>query len=102
VGLEPTGYPRTEWKSRAAFAEVAEAVGRPTNEIMAATPVEDGWLVMYSEGVKDSSTIHRALLERDAEGVLHITKHATCGTVAEFIARANEEIGARLKDEIGF
>ena len=54
---------------------------------MAATAVEGGALVLYSNGTQPGSMVHRALLERDANGVLRKTRHAYVCTVAEFMER---------------
>jgi hypothetical protein len=36
------------WKDRHAFAEIAEALEIETDEVMAAHPIEDGFLVLYT------------------------------------------------------
>jgi hypothetical protein len=87
---------RFEWKHRADFAEIAEAVGCNTDDVMAATgytpdaePI-GGVLVLYTidtHGPPDQAIVHRALLERNEDGVLHIVKHAPIATLADFMAR---------------
>jgi hypothetical protein len=79
-----------EWHGRADFAEVAEALAIDTDAVMAMTVVgdDDGRLVLYTpEHAPDprDSLVHRALLERDARGVLHVVKHATAGTFRDYL-----------------
>jgi hypothetical protein len=79
-----------EWHGRADFAEVAEALGVDTDCVMAATVVGDneGWLVLYTPEHADDprdSIVHRALLERGADGVLRMVKHATAGRTGDYL-----------------
>jgi hypothetical protein len=78
-----------EWKRRTAFAELAEALDVRSDEIMAASPIEDGrgYLVLYTTGTDDLATavVHRTLLARDADGILRQVRHATAGTLADFM-----------------
>jgi len=99
--------PRAEWRPRAAFAEVAEALGIFTDEVMACTAVEQdkGCLVLYSTGDVSLKTgdaiVHRALLERGADGVLRMVKHQRMGSLRDFMERAEAEIAAGLEERLG-
>lgn len=96
---------RAEWHGRSDFAEVAEALGIFTDEVMAMTKVgqDEGYLVLYSTGTADEATavVHRALLERGADRVLRMTKHHRMGSLSEFMERADEELGPYLEERLG-
>lgn len=89
----------SEWKSRTAFAEIAEALEIDTDQVMAALPLDggQGWLVLYTP----DDWVHRALLGRDPDNVLRRWKHARVCPLDDFMEQANEEIGRRLEEELG-
>jgi len=96
--------PRAEWVNAHRFAEIAEALGVATTCIMAATGVEDGALVLYSTGVDEPLEEHevcRALLERDGDGILRVTRHHRIGTLGKWMAWMDEEIGPILQRKLG-
>jgi hypothetical protein len=78
-----------EWRRRTAFAEVADALGIPTDQVMAAMPAQGGqpWTVLYTPERSDSpdAEVFAAHLDRDAGGVLVAYKRARAGTVADFL-----------------
>ena len=81
---------KAEWHGRSDFAEVAEALGIDTDGVMAMTVVGDdeGWLVLYTPEHADDprdSLVHKALLERGADGVLRMVKHGTAGTFRDYL-----------------
>jgi hypothetical protein len=84
---------------------VAEALGCTTTDIMAATGVEGGGaLVLYSTGTEDVATgmVHRALLERDPDGIMRVVKHhRDWMSLADFMARMDEELEAHLTRTLG-
>jgi hypothetical protein len=89
-----------EWKRRNDFAEVAEALSVSTDAIMASVMIgnDEGWLALYTpEHAADpfDSIVHRALLARDADGVLRMAKHATVGRAGDLLP---EDL---LPDEFG-
>jgi hypothetical protein len=100
---------RAEWKPRAVFHEVAEALGIETTDIMAATGVGDrGALVLYSTHTEDIDTereerveVHRALLERGADGVFRVVRRHRMGTLREFLNRVEAGLGPQLHEETG-
>ena len=66
-----TPKPKTEWHGRSAFAEYAEAIGVPTDHIMAASRIGSETVVMYSQDVTtDPPAIFGVKLARSPDGVL--------------------------------
>jgi hypothetical protein len=61
---------RAKWAGRTEFAEVAEAVGVPTNCIMAATETDGRVTVLFSRP-EDESVVYGQGFRRDGDGVLH-------------------------------
>jgi len=62
---------RAEWRGRADFHEVAEAVGVPTNAIVAAGAFGKDVLVLYGKTASaDWPPVFRVLLRRDEGGIL--------------------------------
>lgn len=80
---------RAEWTGRAQFAELAEALQVSTEDVMAATAIEGGrgWLILWTTDTHllQEATVHRALLERDQDGVLQVVKKATIGPASGFL-----------------
>jgi hypothetical protein len=58
-----------EWWRRAQFAEVAETLGVDTKDVVGMVPDN---LVIYTSG-EDASMLWSAELERDEDGILHVT-----------------------------
>jgi hypothetical protein len=82
---------RIEWKSRLTFAEIAEALEIDSDEVMAATPIEDGFLVLYTTNTHaPEAVVHDALLGRDDSGILRRVKHRTLCPLSEFMARLED------------
>jgi hypothetical protein len=66
---------RAEWKSRDQFAELAEAVGLPTDHIISAVnpPGTPGgtFVVLYSRDIVTKDTpVYSVVLVRDEQGIL--------------------------------
>lgn len=63
--------PKTQWAGRSEFAEYAEAIGVPTDHIMAASEIGGDTVVMYSKDVTtDPPVIFGVKLARSPDGVL--------------------------------
>ena len=84
---------RSEWAPRTAFAEVAEALGVATDEVMAAVRRGDRVFVLYSTDTSDldSALVHEAILEPDADGVLRRTVYRTQGSLRGWLRAAGLE-----------
>lgn len=62
---------RVEWKGRAEFAEVAEALQTTTELVMAVRRNKRGeFLVLYTPDYPDDNTVWTARLSRDADDLL--------------------------------
>lgn len=69
---------RVEWKGKTAFAEVAEALGVETRDIMAAMVRGTGYFATWTTGTSDdlddpSMRIWSAFVERGEDGVLFVS-----------------------------
>lgn len=62
---------KAEWKGRTFFAEVAEALGCETDQVLAAWRRDDHGVVcaLYSVDREADPTIYERDLDRDADGV---------------------------------
>lgn len=62
---------RIEWKKALAFAEMAEAIGIATRQILAANfEGDDKLVVIYSHPTEDSRDIYAIALTRGQDGIL--------------------------------
>lgn len=88
--------PRVKWTGRTDFAEAAEALKIPTDQVMAVTLRDDGRLtVMWSDGVDDDAPICASVLARDRQGVPVVVANRMLGqTVGQLFA----ELRSRLED----
>lgn len=59
-----------EWKSGPAFAEVAEALGINTNQVLLATVDHGIMIVLYTPDVDGRPPLWRAEMQRDADGLI--------------------------------
>lgn len=94
-----TDEPLAEWHDRAAFAEIAEALGVSTRYILAVHGGEG--VVLWTPSETDDGDIWGGIMQRDADGILHVINRRFFTSVAEFQARADEEIRKRLEEELG-
>ncbi len=76
---------RTEWTDRTAFAEIAEALGVPTDMIMAVH--SDGVVLWTDNADDDDEPIWFARVGRDADGVMVVGPRQSTGTIGEFKSR---------------
>lgn len=63
---------KTEWRKAPDFAEIAEALGVTTKQIMALTPTPRGAFVLYTPE-PDSEIVWSVGLRRDNDGILQKT-----------------------------
>lgn len=90
---------RQRWADRTEFAEVAEALGVPTNQIMASMEYEGLVSTMFTKtGDCDESTpIYGACLVRGADAVLHVAAepevHGTWGDILAIMETTSERGG---------
>jgi hypothetical protein len=92
---------RVEWGRGPDFAEVAEALRIPTDQIvgMLATEGSGDVTAMYSTGSGDAPPVYAARLRRDADGVLvPVGEHLH---VPGFWEDAHKAIGDKLRDKFG-
>lgn len=69
---------RVEWQSRTAFAEVAEAIGVETGDVMAAMVRGTGYFAIWTTGTSDdiddpSIQVWSASVERGEDDVLFVS-----------------------------
>jgi len=72
-----SGQPRSEWRLRRDFAEIAEALGINTDQIMAATRSDDLVIALFmnppdEHGFDPDEPIFGARLARDEDGILRV------------------------------
>lgn len=60
-----------EWRRGPDFAEVAEALGVDTKDVLGMIP---GDLVVYTSGGEDASMLWSATLARGEDGILQVTR----------------------------
>lgn len=90
------GY-RAEWAGRTQFAEVAEAVGVPTDCIMAAVETDGRVTVMFSRP-EDETVVYGQAFRRDADGVLRAASEPReiPGVLDEIKRDVEADLGRRL------
>ena len=91
-----------EWKGRVAFAELAEAIGCDSDEIMGAQPRRDGqlWTVIYTVNTDTlDPTVWGAQLERDGDGILRMINQHGLGSWNQMAAEIEAEIRRRLPEQ---
>jgi len=89
-----TNEMRVEWVGRADMAEVAEAIGVPTDLIMA---VHSTGAVIWSDGVDDDSNMWWAVIGRDADGLIVVGPRRITGSVGEL----NRRLADAMRDRFG-
>jgi len=90
---------RAEWKQAVAFAEVAEALGVNTTDILAYGP---DMLVLFSpESDQKDPEIYSAVISRDADNILRPGPWKKAGTFSALIADMEErarQLGESSRD----
>lgn len=90
-----TPMPNAEWRGRAAFAEVAEALSLRTDQVMAAMQADGLWTVLWSDHLEDGADVDTPVtatrLQRDDAGVLHIISTTDAGTLGSFLDAMRED-----------
>jgi hypothetical protein len=92
-----------EWKNAPDFAEMAEAIGITTKQIMVAGVTGEPMIVIYtSPGTGEDADIYTAFLKRDRDGILRLDAVPVKGeSVEEFHRRMHDAVGQRLREEFG-
>ena len=68
---DPTPIGRVEWRGRTDFAEVAEALGVPTNHIMGTVPQDGRLFVMFTLTLDpEEPDVYSAGFSRGVDGIL--------------------------------
>jgi hypothetical protein len=88
-----------EFRSAPDFAEVAEALGVNTVDIMAWSPQVGA--LFTPEPDQDDPVIYVSLMDRDADGILRAGPWMAYGTVSKFQAEADEQIRKTLREKLG-
>lgn len=94
--------PERRWEKAPAFAEVAETLGVDTVDVMAvlAGPSDESRLVLFTPAPGDGEPmVVRALLGRDADGILRAGPRTTVSTVAAFMAEVEDAVERILEEE---
>lgn len=87
--------PHAEWRGRADFHEVAEAVGTTTDLIMAYHPYSGS--VLFSREA-EPELLYSATVRRDDQGVMHATDvRPRPGLWEKIKADAERELGKRFR-----
>lgn len=90
---------KAEWKGRVAFAEVAEAIGCETGDVLAMSPTNQ--IVMWTtETESDDPRLWAAGLRRDERGILRLATdpREIGGGLRELLDGLDEAL-ARLDEE---
>lgn len=90
---------RVEWVGRVEMAEVAEALGVQSDEVMAVH--SDGIVLWTTEtfSLGDEATIWRAQLGRDADGLIVVGPKESLGTMGLFREKMRELMDAMKKED---
>lgn len=88
---------RTEWVGRTEVAEVAEALGVPSDMIMAVSS-EGVVLWTYPHEMDDDGQIWSATLGRDADGIIVVGPKMATGTLGELHTRIDAAMRERFGD----
>jgi hypothetical protein len=75
-----TSETKFEWRGRMDFAEVAEALGVPSDMVMA---VQSTGVAIWTEGVADDDPMWWARIGRDSDDVIVVGPRIIFGTVGE-------------------
>ena len=91
------GEVRAEWHDRVDFAEVAEALGIETEDIMAMLPEQ---IVIFTTDTHDDekSKLWASKLGRDADGILIAATPTFVSTAATFHEQAKTGIEQKLRE----
>lgn len=70
-----------------AFAEFAEAVGVPTDQVLAVLPYSGGAIVLWTvdPDPDDDTEVWRGTFTRDADGILRRGTAEPCGVLGQII-----------------
>lgn len=86
----------TEWHDAPDFAEVAEALGVNTVDVMAMMADE---IVLFTPDPNDADPmIYKAKLGRDADGILRAGPRSAVGLTSEFHARMKKLVDEAMKN----
>jgi hypothetical protein len=81
--------PRHEWARAPHFAEVAEALGLNTDQVLASSLRDGRWFVMFTPRRDGRGDVWMAVLERHDDGLLQVRRRRRTGqTIEGFIAEA--------------
>jgi hypothetical protein len=87
---------KSEWHSRTAFAEVAEALGVETGDIMATM---DNMVLYTTETLTSDPPIWRASLGRDADGILVASPPELVGSTSGWHAQIEKLVEEAMNEE---
>lgn len=75
--------PRHEWARGPQFAEVAEALGLNTDQVLAASLRDGRWFVMFTPRRDGRGDVWMAVLERGDDGLLRVRRQRRTGQTVE-------------------
>lgn len=78
--------PRNKWVRAPHFAEVAEALGLNTDQVLAATLRDARWFVMFTPRRDGCGDVWMAVLERRDDGILRVRRRRRTGQTVEGLA----------------
>jgi len=97
---------KAEWHKAPAFAEVAEALGINTSQIMAAAnPASNLVVVVYTEEMADDisyeearqANVYTVALRRGSDGILFVASQPLVAPVAEML----DDLERHMRDKFG-
>jgi hypothetical protein len=92
---------RTEWRKRTDFAEIAEALGVRTDQVMAAkNPNSAEVFVVFTKGDEYPPLVYTTFLRRRAGGVLYVAVEPIeqPGMWEQIVKDVDERLGKKFGD----
>jgi hypothetical protein len=97
--------PKVEWRKGPDFAQVAEALGVTTGQILMAQAAQGGVVSAYYTltPAEDDTLMHQVSLKRGQDGILIQASQPVPlpGLWEKILASAEEEIEQRLREKLG-
>lgn len=91
--------PRSEWRGAVDFAEYAEALDVPTDQVMAVffDPDSGKHVILYSDEYQgDATPFYRAIGRRDADSILVVAPSEPLGTLGDLA----DDVGQQLQKHL--